>query len=210
MIAVMESPVTEVPTRAAAPAQEAQIQEAADIPRKLWTRAEYRQLGADGYLQEGRYELVLGEIVQKMGQGRWHIIIGMRIIKILEDVFGFDRLQAQSTLPLGENGEPEPDLAVLNQSIEQFTDEEPTEKDTVLVVEVSNTTLAYDLSRKVRQYGNVGIPEYWVIDIPNRLLHVFREPTETGYASEAILTTDDEVRPLAAPDKPVRVADLLP
>ncbi len=197
--------IMEATARIAAPAQEA-----ADIPRKLWTRAEYRQLGADGYLQDGRYELVLGEIVKKMGQGRWHIIIGMRIIKILEDVFGFDRLQSQGTLPLGENGEPEPDLAVLNQSIEQFADQEPSEKDTVLVVEVSNTTLRYDLSRKVRQYGSVGIPEYWVIDIPNRLLHVFREPTATGYALETVLMAGDQVFPLAAPDAVVRVADLLP
>lgn len=201
MTATLEAPTKTVPKT---------LPEAEDIPRKLWTRAEYRQLAADGYLQDGRYELVLGEIVKKMGQGRWHIIIGMRIIKILEDVFGFDRLQSQATLPLGENGEPEPDLAVLTRSIEEFTDQEPSEKDTVLVVEVSNTTLAYDLSRKVRQYGSVGVPEYWVIDIPNRLLHVFREPTAGGYASETILTAADEVRPLAAPDAIVRVAELLP
>jgi Uma2 family endonuclease len=59
-------------------------------------------------------------------------------------------------------------------------------------------------------YARSGIPEYWVVDIPNRLLHVFREPTETGYASEMILTPEEEVRPLAAPESAIRVADLLP
>ncbi len=197
MAAVLEAP-------AAAP-EEVQVD-----PRKRWTRTEYRQLIQDGYLHDGKYELVLGEIVKKMGQGRWHIILSMRLIRVLEVVFGFDRLQSQSTLPLGDNGDPEPDLAVLAQNIDQYVEQEPGEKDTVLVVEVSNSTLAYDLSDKVRQYGSVGIPEYWVVDIPNRLLHVFREPTADGYASETILTTDDEVRPLAAPDALVRVAELLP
>ena len=185
-------------------------EEAAVIPRKLWTRKEYHQLIQDGYLEDGKYELVLGEIIKKMGQGRWHIIIGMRIIKVLEAVFGFERLQAQSTLPLGDNGDPEPDLAVLAKNIDQYTEQEPSEEDAVLVVEVSNTTLAYDMSRKARQYGSVGIAEYWVIDLPNRLLHVFREPTDTGYASETVLTPEDEVHPLAAPDAAVRVSDLLP
>ena len=179
-------------------------------PRKLWTRKEYRQLIQGGYLNDGKYELVLGEIVKKMGQGRWHIILTMQLIKVLEAVFGFGRLQSQSTLPLGNNGDPEPDLAVLAQNINQYVDQEPDENDTVLIVEVSNSTLAFDLSNKVRQYGKVGIPEYWVVDIPNRLLHVFREPTADGYASEIVLTTDDEVRPLAAPNSTVRVAELLP
>lgn len=181
-----------------------------DVPRKLWTRTEYRQLIKDGYLQDGKYELILGEIIKKTGQGRWHIIISMRLIKVLTAVFGFDRLQSQSTLPLGDNGDPEPDLAVLAKDIDQYTDQEPSEKDTTLIVEVSNTTLGYDMSKKVRQYGRVGIPEYWVIDLPNRLLHVFREPTEGGYASETVLTPEDEVSPLAAPDAAVRVSGLLP
>ncbi len=184
--------------------------ESAEEPRKRWTRAEYRKLEEDGFLGDGKYELVLGEIWKKMGQGRLHIIAVMRIIKVLEAVFGYERLQSQATLPLGGYGQPEPDLSVLDRSIDQFVETEPTEADTTLVVEVSNATLAFDLSNKVIQYGSVGIPEYWVVDIPNQLLHVFRQPHATGYAEETVLTTDDEVRPLAAPDSAVRVADLLP
>ena len=78
------------------------------------------------------------------------------------------------------------------------------------MVEVSDTTLSFDLSNKVRQYSSVGIPEYWVVDIPNRLLHVFREPMAAGYASEVVMTAEAEVRPLAAPENAVRVSDLLP
>lgn len=99
---------------------------------------------------------------------------------------------------------------MLAQTLEHYLEIEPTEKDTLLVAEASDSTLRSDLTRKVRQYGSVGIPEYWVVDIPNRLLHVFRSPTETGYAEETILTMGDTVCPLAAPDSAVRVIDLLP
>ncbi len=79
-----------------------------------------------------------------------------------------------------------------------------------LAVEVSDCMLLWDMSTKKEQYGGADIPEYWAVDIPNRLLHVFREPVADGYATETVLTPEDEVRPLAAPDSAVCVADLLP
>lgn len=194
MAAVLEAP-------AAAPEQPV---------HKLWTRTEYRKLIDDGYLEDGKVELVNGEIWHKVAHGRLHIITIMRVIKTLEAAFDYNRLQSQGTLPLAGNGDPEPDLAVLIRPIDQYVEEEPSAADTVLVLEVSNSTLTFDLTNKLFQYGSTGIPEYWVVDIPNRLLHVFREPTADGYASETILTTADEVRPLAAPDAVVRVAELLP
>ena len=71
-------------------------------------------------------------------------------------------------------------------------------------------TLRRDLGAKQQQYGQAGIPEYWVININARTLHVFRKPTENGYAAEALLSFDDAVTPLAAPSTVVAVADLLP
>jgi len=203
--AVLEAPISEAPILAVT------APEAADIPRKLWTRKEYRHLIEIGILEDGKVELVNGEIWQKMGQGRRHTATVTWILNALGKVFGLLRLQTQSSLPVSEYGDPEPDVAVLMQSLDKYIDEEKLTLDNMLlVVEASDSTLRADLTGKVRQYGNAGIPEYWVVDIPNRLLHVFREPTETGYASEALLTPEDEVRPLAAPDAAVRVADLLP
>ncbi len=180
------------------------------VPRKLWTRAEYRRLIETGFLQDGKVELVNGEIWEKMGQGRRHIAVVTWILKALGEVFGLDRIQTQSSLPVSEYGDPEPDAALLTRSLDQYLEEEPTPADMLLVVEASDSTLRPDLTRKAQQYGSASIPEYWVVDIPNRLLHVFREPMAAGYASETILTTEDEVRPLAAPDTAVRVSDLLP
>jgi len=184
---------------------------AAPDPRKLWTRKEYRHLIEIGVLEDGKVELVNGEIWQKMGQGRRHTATVTWILNALGSVFGMLRLQTQSSLPVAEYGDPEPDVAVMAQTLDKYIEEEQLTLDNMLlVVEVSDSTLRADLTGKVRQYGSAGIPEYWVADIPNRLLHVFREPTEGGYASEIVLTPEDEVRPLAAPEATVRVSDLLP
>jgi len=183
---------------------------APEEPRKRWTRTEYRRLIEMGILEDGKVELVNGEIWEKMGQGRRHIVVVTRIFKVLGLIFGFDRLQSQSSLPVSEYGDPEPDLALLTRDVDQYLDEDPAPDDMLLVVEASDSTLRADLTAKARQYGSAGIPEYWVVDIPNRLLHVFRGPVADGYAAETILTLEDKVHPLAAPDAIVRVADLLP
>lgn len=185
------------------------LREDADVPHKRWTRAEYRKLEDDGFLGDGKYELVLGEIWKKQDKGRKHIIVVMNLLRTLGAIFGFYHVQLQASLPVGDD-EPEPDIALLAETLDKYLEVEPTASDTQLVVEASDSTLRSDLTRKVIQYGSVGIPEYWVVDIPNQLLHVFRQPNATGYAEETVLTVADEVRPLAAPDRAVRVADLLP
>ena len=179
-------------------------------PRKLWTRAEYRHLIELGVLQDGKVELVNGEIWDKIGQGRRHILVVAWVMEALGAIFGLRRIQTQSSLPVSEYGDPEPDAALLRQTLDHYLDEDPPPAEMLLVVEASDSTLRADLTAKVRQYGSAGIAEYWVIDIPNRLLHVFREPIATGYATETILTTEDEVHPLSAPESTVRVANLLP
>ena len=186
-------------------------EEAAVTPRKLWTRKEYRHLIEIGVLEDGKVELVNGEIWDKMAHGRRHVATVTFVSTALGRIFDPNCIQSQSSLPVTEYGDPEPDVTVMARTLDKYIEEEQlTLDEMLLVVEVSDSTLRADLAGKVRQYGSAGIPEYWVADIPNRLLHVFREPTETGYASQTNLTPEDEVRPLAAPDAAVRVSDLLP
>ena len=200
MTAVLEAP----------PAFVMPAAEASDVPRKKWTRDEYRRLTEDGYLEDGKVELINGEIWQKMGQGRRHTFVVTRLFERLGLIFGFDRLQSQSSLNTGGYSTPEPDLALLAQDIGQYLEADPTPAEILLVMEASNTTLNADLGTKQQMYARSGIPEYWVVDIPNRLLHVFRAPTSDGYSEVSVLTTNGEVRPLAAPEAVIRVADLLP
>jgi Uma2 family endonuclease len=83
------------------------------------------------------------------------------------------------------------------------------------VVEISDTSLTYDLTTKAELYATAGIPDYWVLDVDGRQLIVFRDPQPipdggAAYRSRTTHAPADAVAPLAAPSAAVRVADLLP
>jgi Uma2 family endonuclease len=82
---------------------------------------------------------------------------------------------------------------------------------------VADASLAYDTGAKCAEYATAGIADYWVLDVTNRQLHVFRDPVPlpaglgtTAYRSHATLSPADSVAPLAAPAASVLVSDLLP
>ena len=181
------------------------------VARKKWTRNECRQLVEAGVLAEGTFELIGGDVVPKMTQHERHVFTCKQVRNALEAIFGEAYLRTAAPIALETYEEPEPDAAVVIRDAREYLRlGTPFPEDVRLAVEVSDSTLVKDLTVKTVQYGRAGIPEYWVVDLPSRLLHVFREPAPDGYASETVLTPDDEVRPLAAPDAAVRVADLLP
>ena len=185
--------------------------EPVETERKRWTRDECRQLMEMGILEEARFELIGGDIVLKMTQHERHIYTCKQVQKALEAIFGTDYVRLAAPIALGEYEEPEPDTAVMHRPLVDYLRlGTPLPEEVRLAVEVSDRTLRQDLSAKKLQYGRAGIPEYWVININARTLHVFQQPNENGYAAEAILSPEDTVSPLAAPDAVVAVADLLP
>lgn len=182
-----------------------------EAERKRWTRDECRQLLEMGLLEEARFELIGGDIVPKMTQHERHIYTCKQVQKALEAIFGTDYVRLAAPIAIGEYEEPEPDAAVMHRPLVDYLRlGTPLPEEVRLAVEVSDRTLRQDLNAKKVQYGRAGIAEYWVININARTLHVFREPTETGYPAEAILSPGDVVIPLAAPSAVVAVADLLP
>ena len=181
------------------------------VPRKQWTRDECRQLMEMGILEEARFELVHGDIIPKMTQHERHIFTCKQVQKALEAIFGGEYVRMAAPIAIGVHEEPEPDAAVTTRSGREYLSlGTPVPQDVRLVVEVSDSTLRWDLTTKTEQYGSAGVSEYWIVDIPNRLLHTFRRPTKDGYAEEMVLTEGEEAFPLAAADSAVRVADLLP
>jgi Uma2 family endonuclease len=118
----------------------------------------------------------------------------------------------QKPLVLSQTTDPEPDVAVV-RGTPQGTNTHPTTAD--LVVELSDTSLHFDTTTKAEWYATAGIPEYWVLDLPNRRLLVFRDPSPipaggTAYRTHLALGPADSVSPLAAPGASIAVADLLP
>jgi len=183
--------------------------------RFRWTREQYFHLTDLGYFAGQRVELIDGEILHIPAQKTPHVIGVEKSKAALQKAFGRAYwVRAQATLSLGPNAAPDPDVAVVAGPRRADIDY-PTEA--VLVVEVSDTTLWFDRTRKARTYARAGVPEYWVLDLVHRQLVVYRGPINDParrprhqYSAVTILGPKDSVSPLAAPRASIRVARLLP
>lgn len=182
---------------------------ATDTGRKRWSRDDVAFLERAGLLK-GRYELLDGEIISKIGQKPPHAMTVMFVINYLLSIFGRERVRTQATMEVREDdritNQPEPDVAALREPAETL----PTGEDIFLAVEVSDSTQADDLGRKVGLYARAGVAEYWVLDLQRRVLIAFRTPQGDEWQTRAEYAETDTVASGAAPEGLVRVADLLP
>jgi Uma2 family endonuclease len=117
-------------------------------------------------------------------------------------------VRGQKPLALDANSEPEPDVAVVRGGPRDYVDQHPTTA--ALTVEVADTSLSFDRGRKAAAYARNGIPEYWVLNLRDRLLHVHRVPEGGVYRDVTDLDSDASLAPLVSPDRPIRISDLLP
>jgi Uma2 family endonuclease len=174
-------------------------------------------MGRLGYFDGKRVELIFGEAVEMSPIGWPHAISVDLVAEALRAAFAqghYVRVQQPFTAPGVKVGsEPQPDAAVIPGTPRNYTDH-PTVA--ALIVEVADTTLANDTTTKAELYATAGIADYWVLDVDNRQLHVFRDPQHnatlgvTAYQTHRVLTPTDHVSPLAAPAASILVSDLLP
>ncbi len=187
------------------------------IPPRL-TREQYLELDRLGHFDHRRVELIYGEVVE-MSPINWPHALGVDLVsQALTTVFAvgfFVRMQQAFPVPSEPIGSmPQPDVAVISGAPRDYTDHPTT---AALLVEVSASTLAFDTTEKAEMYATAGVPEYWVLDVENRQLHVFRDPAPlqaelevTAYRTRLTLAPADRVSPLAAPNASILVSDLLP
>jgi Uma2 family endonuclease len=182
----------------------------AEIEQHHWTRKEYERMVAKGLFgPEAKVELVEGVVYDMMAHGSVHAA-GVRLVeKALQKIFssGFD-VRGQMPLALSRDSEPEPDVAVVEGGARDYVRSHPTTA--VLVVEVSDQSLGHDRKRKLPLYARSGIPEAWILNLRERTLEVYREPSDGLYRSRTALVDEDTVSPLARPEAVISVADLLP
>ncbi len=188
------------------------LPDSAEMPRKLWTVEECCRMTEMGLLEEnGRYELLAGEIVDKMSFNEPHIYVAAQVYRVLMAIFGFDFVRQAAPVILGRHNGPEPDVAVMLRRMQDYLAlGTPPASDVRLAVEVADATLNTDRAIKTLLYGAAGIPEYWIVNIRERQLEVFRQPTPDGYAERFTVAYDGAVSPLAALESQVVVAELLP
>lgn len=185
----------------------------AQPPRKRWTRADLGVMESVGLNLSG-YELIEGDLINKMGKNWPHVTAAALMHRWLVSIFG--SLLALQEAPIdvsaldNPTSEPQPDLIVLNREVTLFGTSKPKPDDLQLVVEISDSTLAFDKGVKAALYARASIAEYWVLDVSGRTLTVHREPREGFYASIAVYAEDESVAPLAAPEHEFAVAAAFP
>ncbi len=181
--------------------------------RHRWTVETCCQLAELGFL-EGRFEVIDGEVVSKMGQKPSHRIAIILIMNWLLTQFAALNIQSEApiTLPDPDNiyTEPEPDVAVTREPTTAYTHRHPGPDDLLLIIEVSDSSIRTDLLVKARLYARAGIMEYWTLDLNARQLHIHRAPDNGQYAVVTVHNEDTSVALASRPDAPVPVAALLP
>src|SRR5260370_978463 len=137
-----------------------------EAPRKKWTLSECSALEALGLWDQQHLELVEGELISKMGKNRPHVNVLIYVQDWLVRVFGMQYVNPESPIDVAPEdnptNEPEPDLIVLARPSREFRNANPQPADLRLVVEISDSTLGFDLTVKAALYARAGIVEYWV------------------------------------------------
>jgi Uma2 family endonuclease len=173
----------------------------------------HRMVRSGAFTEDDQLELIDGWVVKKTAKGPGHEFTTGELAARFETqapAGAHVRNQAPITL---DGSEPEPDLAVVRGSRSAYRDRHPGAADVLLVVEVSDTTLATD-RLKARTYARAGIPEYWIVNLSERCVEVHREPSaESGSYARCDVVT--ERHSLALPDagggaEPIVVSDVLP
>jgi Uma2 family endonuclease len=182
----------------------------ATVDIRHWTREEYERLVEQGFFHpEERIELVDGVIFELTPQSSFHTT-GVRLTHVALALLyseGFD-IRSQMPLALGLDSEPEPDLAVVIGGPLDYRDAHPSTA--VLVVEVADSSLLHDRKRKTDLYARAEIPEYWLMNLVQWCLEIYRDPKNGVYTSRTVLRAEDSVAPLSRPEAMIPVASLLP
>jgi Uma2 family endonuclease len=163
---------------------------------------EYQRLGEVGVLApDQRVELIDGEIIEMAPIGSRHFAMVNRLDLLLKRAVGDQALVAvQTSFRLDDYSEPQPDLALYRQRADFYASALPTPADTLLVVEVAESSARYDRLIKLPLYARRGVPELWIVDLDAGLLRMYREPQGDDYLQASATATPGVVGVAALPD----------
>jgi Uma2 family endonuclease len=184
------------------------VSEIQDPTPRPMSRAEYDRLIDLGFFDNGeRVELIEGVLLEMSPQGEGHIWTIQTLTALLSAALGSRAwVRVQLAMGLTDDSEPEPDLTLVARAGPIV----PKPKTALLVVEVSASTLRFDRTEKARLYAQAKIPEYWIVNLIDEKLEVYRQPKRGRYTVVDTLSRGHHVEVQAFPGHRFAVEDILP
>jgi len=179
--------------------------------KHLTNLAEWKRLGEANIFPEGsRLELINGEIIEMAPIGSHHASHLKRLNKLFSKLVEESALIAvQDPLQLGDLSEPEPDFMLLHPSPNFYYENHPIVGDVFLLIEIADSSLKFDQNQKLRLYALHNIPEYWLLNINDKCLEVYRQPYNGLYGEKTTLRAGDEITLSQLKHLTVNIADIL-
>ncbi len=176
-----------------------------------FTVTDYHRMTEAGILTEGsRVELIRGQIVDMAAIGTPHFGMVNRLNQLLTRLVEDRGLgSVQNPVRLDDGSEPQPDVVILRPRRDYYETTFPRPGDVLLLIEVADSSLAYDRAVKAPLYADAGIVEYWIVDLVDRIVEVFREPANDRYAQTQRIGADGVLQILALPGAALHAADVL-
>ena len=182
-----------------------------ELARRRFTAAEFLRLVEIGVLAEGdRVELIQGDLIEMSPIYITHISTLNRLVWLLSNALGKQViLSVQNPVQLSEDNLPQPDVAIFRFQEEFYSEQHAKPEDILLIIEVADTSLRYDQRVKSKLYGTAGIADYWIVNLPERQIEVYREPRPNGYRTVTTYAPGETLSPLAFPDVVLQVEQIM-
>jgi Uma2 family endonuclease len=159
--------------------------------------------------EDDRVELIRGEIVEMSPIGRRHrAFVGNLNQRLAGRLSGRAIVWMQNPIVLTDDSESQPDISVLRQRSVSYKEREADAQDVLALIEVSDSSLAYDRTTKMRLYAEAGIPEYWVVDCTAESVEIHRAPGPGGYRDVRLVVGNATVTLQAFPDVQLTTAEI--
>lgn len=181
------------------------------LVRRSFTVEQYYRMAEAGILSaDDRVELIEGEIVEMTPIGSRHAACVDRLTRLFVRRAGERAVvRVQNPVRLSQRSEPQPDLALLRPRADFYAQAHPGPPDTLLVVEVAETSASYDRDVKVPLYARAGVPEVWLVDLEGRGIDIFRQPGPQGYQDVRRVGREQRLAPQAFPDLDFAVTEIM-
>jgi Uma2 family endonuclease len=171
---------------------------------------DYHKLGEVGILTEdSRVELIEGELIDMAPIGGAHMGLVNRLNRLLVPAVGdLGVVSIQNPIALPPDSEPQPDVAILKPGADSAGATVPGPDDVLLLIQVADSTLAYDRNTKLRLYAKAGVAEAWIVNVQAKCVEVYRERAADGYREKIEMGLGDVVAPFSLPTVQLRVASI--